>query len=591
MNRSFIVLFTAIVIALISLGSHSESEFDFATDYAKFTKKWISEQNQRSVCSKEPYIRFCTSSREGDYLFLKQREGINKYVMASLWFAQEYETQVEKAKADNLGKKEIEFIKYLAYKNYAQAFRKTGGRLSKNGTKPSSNTIANYGVGKYALEGIGQSGPTGAYYNEGQDHAHILLRSATEAGHIPAYYYYGLAYETGIGVTKSKTEAMRWYGRAVAGGDELAIRQLAELGKSTNTSAISTSIPSEKHIQMMSLEEACRGVGPLIDSADSLLLCLRVHGYKQYGDQNRTYLHINRYPDNVNCKTIITSISRHVLPRISYNSSHFIGFYPPNCLIISKVREILIGTPFEWGGCTKSNSNVTAYIEDCFSKQKEPEKFRTAMKKAVQQCADGLTPDAVTVMNSWMENAMLEARFRPVLDCKHFLQVAKENNLVEQSLVIADPEPGSEPSGSQLASAFSSWYASRFDCPARLSDTCTLAGSPKTPFDNNKLQIERSLDKLKVGDIKLSSGVFVLARVNSIEKVGCERRSSNAFLCTVKVRRDCWGSLGGSKEPNAWYVEQRIKQDICPIITNKTHFSLLYKWEGKILHTVGEEVL
>jgi TonB family protein len=61
-----------------------------------------------------------------------------------------------------------------------------------------------------------------------RERAVIVLRSAADLGHAHAQYDLGRRYEKGDGMSVDLEEAMRWYQKAAAQGDVIAIQRLAE---------------------------------------------------------------------------------------------------------------------------------------------------------------------------------------------------------------------------------------------------------------------------------------------------------------------------------------------------------------------------
>jgi TPR repeat protein len=62
-----------------------------------------------------------------------------------------------------------------------------------------------------------------------------LFRKAAEQGDAYALYNLGWAYESGLGVSKDRQQAMAWYSKAAEKGNLLALRRLDSL--SANSSA------------------------------------------------------------------------------------------------------------------------------------------------------------------------------------------------------------------------------------------------------------------------------------------------------------------------------------------------------------------
>lgn len=67
---------------------------------------------------------------------------------------------------------------------------------------------------------------TTAKFDEDRKNALALLKSAAGRGVAPAQFALGWRYEKGDGVTANLEEAMRWYERAAAQGDVLAVQRL-----------------------------------------------------------------------------------------------------------------------------------------------------------------------------------------------------------------------------------------------------------------------------------------------------------------------------------------------------------------------------
>jgi TPR repeat protein len=59
-----------------------------------------------------------------------------------------------------------------------------------------------------------------------RESAVVLLKSAAEKGAAAAQFELGRRYEKGTGMTANLEEAMRWYEKAAAQGDVLAIQRL-----------------------------------------------------------------------------------------------------------------------------------------------------------------------------------------------------------------------------------------------------------------------------------------------------------------------------------------------------------------------------
>ena len=59
-----------------------------------------------------------------------------------------------------------------------------------------------------------------------RENAFVLLQSGTDKGAAAAQFELGRRYETGTGVTANVAEAMRWYEKAAAQGDVLALQRL-----------------------------------------------------------------------------------------------------------------------------------------------------------------------------------------------------------------------------------------------------------------------------------------------------------------------------------------------------------------------------
>jgi TonB family protein len=91
---------------------------------------------------------------------------------------------------------------------------------------------------KQALEAAANNGDPNALYrlsalmsmtaksDADRQSAFVLLQSAADKGVAPAQFRLGRAYEKGYRVKANLEEAMRWYERAAAQGDELAIERM-----------------------------------------------------------------------------------------------------------------------------------------------------------------------------------------------------------------------------------------------------------------------------------------------------------------------------------------------------------------------------
>ncbi len=71
--------------------------------------------------------------------------------------------------------------------------------------------------------------PLGELAEEGNADAFHALLAAAEAGQVDAQFVVGTCYEGGHGVQKDASEAMKWYAKAAAQGDELAAEAIAEI--------------------------------------------------------------------------------------------------------------------------------------------------------------------------------------------------------------------------------------------------------------------------------------------------------------------------------------------------------------------------